>query len=287
MTSSVWTRQFGASRVAVINEGYGRWPLERGLDGVAPSEWGTLVEADEENHIRLDFNVVHIALPGASILLDTGFGENDPTIPGRPLVGVRDIRITSTIEAGLAALGVAPANITHVLISHMHGDHILGATQTVDGRLVPTYPRARYYVMGDEWRAAPEHHQRADLINPRKEALAAAGVVELVEGEREIAPSVTFIPAPGESPGHAIVRLATDEGIVYYLGDLFHQPAEFQRLDWMPRFRDRAALLASRQRLLPRFVAEQALLIIAHMRFPAVGRAERAGEAYRWVPLAE
>jgi glyoxylase-like metal-dependent hydrolase (beta-lactamase superfamily II) len=287
MANTIWQQRLGAARVAVINEGFGRWPLERGLDGVPPSEWGGLVEADAEQHIRLDFNVVHIALPGASILLDTGFGENDPTIPGRPLVGVRDMRITGTIEDGLAALGVAPADITHVLISHMHGDHILGATRTVDGRLVPTYPNARYSIMAEEWRAAPEHHQRADLIVPRKEALLAAGVVDLVAGEREVVPGVALIPAPGESPGHAIVRLATDAGIVYYLGDLFHQPAEFQRLDWMPRFRDRAALIASRERLLPRFVAEQALLIVAHHRFPAVGRVERAGSAYRWVPLAD
>ncbi|MBI2321731.1 MAG: MBL fold metallo-hydrolase [Chloroflexi bacterium] len=285
MADYVWTRQLGRARIAVITEGWGRWPLERGLAGVPEEQWRPEVEADHEDCIRLDLNVVHVALPGASILLDTGFGEVDPTDPARPVVGIRDITMTPGVEAGLATLGVRPADVTHVLFSHLHGDHVFGATRTVDGRRLPAFPRARYYVTAAEWRAAPEQHQRADLVQPQKDALEAAGVVELLDGEREVLPGVRLIPAAGESPGHAVVRVDTGDGIVYYLGDLFHQVAEFRHLDWMPRWRDRDTLVATRQRLLPRFVAERALLVIAHLRFPAVGRVEPAGDAYRWVPV--
>lgn len=282
----VWSRQFGRVRVAVICEGTGWWPMERALDDVPEEQWRPLIETDDQNRMALDFNVVHLALPGASILLDTGFGEYDPNDPAKPLMSLRDLRLTAGLEHGLAALGVRPEGITHVVITHMHGDHVVGATKTVGGRKVPAFSNARYYVMAEEWRSAPAPHQRAEAIVGQKEALIAAGVVELVAGEREIVPGVTFVPAPGESPGHAIVRVATDDGIVYYLGDLFHQAAEFSHLDWMPLYRDRKTLMATRKELLPRFVAEKAWLIPAHHPFPAIGQVESAGEAYRWLPLS-
>ncbi len=283
MNQFVWSRQFGEARVTVISEGGGWWPLERALEDVPADECRRWVKVNDREQIWITFNLVHVALPHASLLLDTGFGEYDPTDPAKPLVSVHDIRLTPGRDAGLASIGVAPEDITHVLVSHMHGDHIVGATRVVDGRRVPSFPNARYVVMEAEWASAPEWHQRADAINAQKEALLAANRVDLVAGEREIVAGVSFIPAPGESPGHAIVRLATGDGIVYYLGDLFHQPAEFTHLDWIPRYRDRAALIASRERLLPRFVAESAWLIPAHHDFPCIGRVEPDGQGYRWV----
>lgn len=282
MDEFVWSREIGEARVTVICEGGGWWPMERALEDVPAEQWRSWVNANDRNEIWVDFNLVHVRLPGASLLLDTGFGEYDPTDPEKPLVSVRDIRLTPGRDAGLASVGVSPDDVTHVLISHMHGDHILGATRVVDGRRVPSFPNARYLVMEAEWASAPEWHQRADAINAQKEALLASNRVELLTAEREVVPGVTFIPAPGESPGHAIVRLATREGVVYYLGDLFHQPAEFAHLDWIPRYRDREALIASRKKLLPRFVEESAWLIPAHHAFPAVGRVRQVGQGYRW-----
>jgi glyoxylase-like metal-dependent hydrolase (beta-lactamase superfamily II) len=122
-------------------------------------------------------------------------------------------------------------DITHVLISHMHADHVAGATRVAGVRRVPSFPNARYYVMENEWRHALEPwNPLPDLIEAQMVSLSDAGVVTLVRDEQEVAPGVTLIPAPGESPGHAIVRLLTDDAVVYYLGDLFHHPAEFLHL---------------------------------------------------------
>lgn len=292
MDENVWTRQFGRARVSVISEGTGWWPLERGLEGVPVDQVRELAEVNDQNQMLIGFNLVHVALPRTSILLDTGFGEYDPTDPVKPLVSVRNLRLTGGVEAGLRAIGVSPEAITHVLITHMHGDHIVGATRVTGGERVPTYPNARYYVMRDEWESAPAWHQLAEAIQPQKDALLRAGAVELVDGEREIVPGVTFLPAPGESPGHAIVRIDTGEGNLYYLGDLYHQPAEFLHLDWIPRYRDRAALVSARRTLTPRFAAERAWLIPSHHAFPAIGRVEPREDAgnlpsFRWLPWAE
>ncbi|HEY8475770.1 MAG TPA: MBL fold metallo-hydrolase [Chloroflexota bacterium] len=283
--SRIWTRQIGAARVAVIGEATGRWPITAALADVPEEAWRPLVETDERDRILVSFNLTHVALRGASILVDTGFGEYARG-GVRPPVPVEDIALAGDLEEALAALGVRPEDVTHVLITHSHGDHILGATRTRGGQRAPAFPNARYYLTAEEWAFTLPGHPSAEAVALQKAALEAAGVVELVEGEREIAPGVTFLHAPGETPGHAVVRVADGGEVAYVLGDLFHLPAEFRHLDWAPPRRDRQTLRATRQRLLPRFVAERALLVVAHLPFPGVGHVVPEGETYRWVPLA-
>src|SRR5262249_22759348 len=132
--------------------------------------------------------------------------------------------------------------------------------RTTDGKRVPTYPNARYFVTEAEWQEAPAFHQNAEAINAQKAALTKADIVELTVGGREIIPGVFFLFAPGEAAGHAIGRIQAGDAVVYNLGDLFHYPAEFRHNDWRPRYRDIATLVASRQKYLPRFLAEDAWL---------------------------
>lgn len=280
----IWSHQFGPARVTVIREARAGWPMDRALEGVPEEIWRAEIDPDDNDCLPIDFNLTHVSLPGASILIDTGFGEYaHPTDPNNPLVSVRNLQMTGSAEAGLAALGIGPEDITHVLITHLHGDHILGATRTVSGRRVPAYPNARYYVSVAEWAEAPAFRQNAAAINAQKEALLAADAVEFVTEDREIVPGVWFLSAPGESAGHAIVRIQAGPEVIYNLGDLFHYPAEFRHLDWHPRYRDAAILTATRQRFLPRFRTENAWLIPAHHLFPAIGKVASEGEGYRWV----
>jgi hypothetical protein len=137
----VWSRPLGPARVAVISEATGRWPMERALEDVAEVVWRREVAADAEDCLTIGFNLMHLRLPGASILLDTGFGEYDFADEANPIVSVRGVQPTPGLTAGLAALGETPESITHVLISHMHGDHLLGATRTVAGRRVKKLDR--------------------------------------------------------------------------------------------------------------------------------------------------
>jgi glyoxylase-like metal-dependent hydrolase (beta-lactamase superfamily II) len=271
----VRTFSFDRTEVTVLTEGVGAIPMAWILDGVPSKEWRQVVQTDVEGHLLIDFNLMHIARPDASILVDTGFGDYGPTDPM--------VELSPGATAGLAKRGIRPDDITHVLISHMHSDHVTGATKSTDGKRVPAFPNARYYVMQDEWESAPEPWQPAEAVTLQKEALGRAGVVELVRGEQEIVPGITYIPAPGESPGHAIVRVAAGGGVLYYLGDLFHIPAEFSHPEWGPPQRNRELLSETRQRLLRRFAAEDAWLITTHLRFPGIGKVEPSGEGFRWV----
>jgi glyoxylase-like metal-dependent hydrolase (beta-lactamase superfamily II) len=278
----VWTRAFGDVRVSAISEATGWWPIERAIVDVPEEEWRREIPTNADDQLEIGFNLVHVALPGASILIDTGFGEYDPTDREHPIVSVRDVRLTTGLDAALGSLGVRREDITHVLITHMHGDHILGATRLLDRQRVPAFPNARYVITEAEWAVAPEFHQNAEAINAQKDTLRSRGAIDLIRGEHEIVPGVRFIPAPGESPGHAVIRVAAAGEVVYAMGDLFHYPAEFSHLDWIPLYRDRATLVATRERLVPRFVEEAAWLIPSHHPFPAIGKVERTTNGYRW-----
>jgi glyoxylase-like metal-dependent hydrolase (beta-lactamase superfamily II) len=273
---------YGQAHVSIISEATGWWPIERAIVDVPEAAWRPEIPTNTENQLQIGFNLVHVAMPGASILVDTGFGEYDPTDGADPIVSVRGVQQTDGLDAALASLGVRREDVTHVLITHMHGDHILGATRHIGGRRVPTFPNARYVVMAAEWNAAPEFHQNARAIDAQKETLLAARVVDLVAGEIEVVSDVQFSPAPGESPGHAIVRVASGGQTVYCIGDLFHYPAEFSHFDWIPLYRDRATLVATREHLVHRFAEENAWLIPAHHLFPAIGKVERTANGYRW-----
>ena len=68
----------------------------------------------------------------------------------------------------------------------------------------------------------------------------------------------------------------------YYVGDLFHHPCEVEHLDWVSPGRDRAAVRASRERLIAAAVAERATVVFTHARFPAWGHIMPASAGYRW-----
>ena len=104
----------------------------------------------------------------------------------------------------------------------------------------------------------------------------------MVDGECEVVPGVTCIPTPGESPGHAMARVRSAGESFYYVGDLFHHPCEVEHLDWVSPGRDRAAVRASRERLIAAAVAERAIVVFTHARFPAWGHIRPAGAGYRW-----
>ena len=103
-----------------------------------------------------------------------------------------------------------------------------------------------------------------------------------MDAEREVAPGVAMLPAPGESPGHCLVRVRSAGATFYFLGDLFHHPCEVAHLDWVSGGRDAAAMRASREALIAAALPADALLMTTHMPFPAFGRLRETPDGVRW-----
>ena len=292
------TRRIGEASVSVISEGTLPWAPRL----QAPeAEWRAVVSnADANGVVPLGMNLVLIHAGEAVILVDPGFEDpsdtDAETWPGL----VR----SPGLHAALQSMDVKPEQITHVLLTHTHGDHYAGVTVMHKGERVPRYPHARYYVGRADWEQNPERARPDSMLATQLGTLAGLNLLELVDNSREIAPgasspdsrigapvtggheppSVTMLAAPGESAGHCIVHLRSGSETFYFLGDLFHLGCEVEHPDWVSPGRDKATMLASRPGVRADAAASHATVVFSHEPFPGWGQIVATENGYRWEP---
>ncbi|MCA9877784.1 MAG: MBL fold metallo-hydrolase, partial [Thermomicrobiales bacterium] len=218
-------RQVGDATITVIADGEMLWEPRF---PVPEAEWrAALPEADARGRIWIGLNVVLVQLGDALIVIDPGCDAPDsawqetlPQVwPNWP------IRRTAGLDAVLADLGIDPAAVTHVVITHPHGDHYPGVCREEGARLVPRFANARHYLGRADWEGNPLREDPASHLR-RLAVIDDLGRLELIDSDTEIAPGVTLLPASGESPGHLVVRIETGNETVYVLGDLIHHGVE-------------------------------------------------------------
>lgn len=280
MAEFVASRRVGEATVTVISEGSLWWAPRFEIPEDARRR--AMPEAASDGRIPLGLNLVHIRLGEASIVVDPGC--DDPTSPWQRQFAIKFPGVTRSpgLGAALTAIGARPETIPHVVITHAHGDHFGGVAVEHEGALAPRFPRARHMIGRADWVENPARADPDSDLARRLGLIDRLGLLVAVDREQEIAPGVTIIPAPGETPGHLIVRLQSAAERFYFLGDLFHHPCEVEHIDWAPPGRDRAALRGSRERLIAEAMRHRASLVFAHGRFPGWGRVVRAGGGYRW-----
>ena len=281
MDGDARTIRLGAATVTVFNVGDSLVRLAPEMN-VPESVWRPDY-ADIFDRARLFSSLsVHIALPGASVLVDPG-DYALATPPGAPYRPPSYTPPAPLLEQ-LAAAGIAAASVTHVAITHAHYDHYSGVTVERDGRWTPAYPHARHFLGRGDWENPETQAALADPSSDDSRSLGMvhnASLLELVDdGDRELATGVRMLAAPGESPGHAVIRVESRGDALYCLGDLIHDPVEVEHPEWMPAWADAAANIASRRAVFAAALADNTLLLAAHIA--DVGRLERMPSGMRW-----
>jgi glyoxylase-like metal-dependent hydrolase (beta-lactamase superfamily II) len=275
------TLHLGSATISVINVGDIRFRLAETLS-VPESEWRPRYGDSFEQTFTFPSQCVHVALPGASVLVDAcnfalSFPPDSPYFqPGyQPPPGLID---------QLRERGIHPGDITHLIITHAHFDHYSGVTTQRDGHYVPAFPNARCFLGRADW----ENLETQALQDPDSQdsqtlgVLHRLGLLELVEGNRNLLPAIRIIAAPGESPGHQIVCVHSEGQTLYCLGDLYHHEVEVEQPAWMAEWASREANIASRHALAEAALAENALLVAAHM---PVGRLQCTASGVSWVTV--
>jgi glyoxylase-like metal-dependent hydrolase (beta-lactamase superfamily II) len=222
-----------------------------------------------------------VRTPRHTVLIDTGVG-NDKVRP----VPIWDRRQGTYLE-DLEAAGVAPEAIDLVLCTHLHVDHVGWNTRWVDGRWVPTFPRATYLFAGEEFefwkhesRANPEEFACiADSVLP----IAEVGRAQLVQPDHVVDEYLRFEPWPGHTPGHAAVRLTTSAGQAIFSGDLMHRTVQVAEPRWNSRFcHDGPRARKSREAFVEQHADSGVLVLAAH--FPRPGYIVTKNGGRRLVP---
>ncbi len=275
------TRQVGDAEITIISEGGLLWDPRF---AASEEDWrAALPEADERGRVWIGLNVVFVRLGAGLVLIDPGLDDPDSQWQ-RDLATVWPdwpSRRTAGLAVAMIELGIAPDDVTHVVITHPHGDHYAGVACEQDGGIAPRFPNARHFIGRADWEGNPNRGQPGTAL-ARLELIDALGRLELVDDETEITPGVTILPAPGETPGHCIVRVASLGEQFVFLGDLVHLACEVEQSGWMPPSAVVDALAASRQRIFADAARDAALLATAHEHFPPWGRIVLAGDGYRW-----
>lgn len=184
------------------------------------------------------------------------------------------------IRAALAAAGHSPDEITRVVLTHMHGDHIGGLSDEAG----PTFARASY-VTGqaefDHWAKSGNEGFEAK-VRP-----LAANMRFLADGEA-VAPGIEAILAPGHTPGHMGFALeSAGRGLILTADTANHYVWSLRRPDWQVKFdADKAQAAATRRKLLGRIAGDRLPFIGYHMPFPGVGYLEARDEGFHFHPAS-
>lgn len=221
------TMQFGDWKISIISDGTFR--LDGGaMFGVVPKAlWQKLEPPDEINRIHMGLNCLLIEHKDVVALIDTGVGDKFDAKFGR----IYGIERECTLLDNLRAQGIQPEQVTHVIMSHMHFDHIGWNTHYAEnGELAITFPNATFFAQRGEWEVAqsPDPRSRASYVKENWTPLLQTEQLELVDGNQEVIPGVQYHVTGGHTKHHAILKITTPERILGFMADLVPTPSHLK-----------------------------------------------------------
>jgi len=232
----------------------------------------------KDNTAHAQSNIPLIVSDKEVILVDVGAGSRFQPTEGR-------------LEENLTKVGVKADDVTIVLISHAHPDHVWGLLKD---NATLRFPDAKYYLgkaewnfwMGDEASALPAEVQPF-VEGARRDLSAIADRVKLIDDGDEITQGMRVLSTPGHTPGHLSVVLESDVPLIITIDAVSSEIVSFEHPDWSFGFdMDPARAKVTRRALLERAVAENAKLLGFHWTYPGVGRIKKAGDAYEFISAA-
>ena len=196
------------------------------------------------------------------VLIDTGAGGQMGT--------------ANRLPASLAAAGVQPAQVTDILISHGHGDHVGGLVS--NGALV--FPNARIRMSAAEWTALQADAELAAMI------LIITPRVETFEPGAQVTPSITAVALQGHTPGHSGYEIVSGQDRLLYVGDALHSSIiSVERPEYVNQWDfESDAAIATRLAVLGRGATQSLRVYGVHFPYPGLGRFQRRADGFIWVP---
>ncbi len=259
--------------------------------GNAPrAMWERWIQPDAQNRIPLACRCLLVRDERRWILLETGIGAFfEPMLRAR--YGV--VEPHHVLLDSLATVGVAPGDISVVVLSHLHFDHAGGVLRAWGDGEAPTlaFPNASYVVGEEAWQRAlaPHARDRASFIPGLTELLAATGRVERVLGERSelLGNGYRFHRSSGHTPGLLLTEVAMPDGPVLFASDLIPGRAWVHLPITMGYDRYPELLIDEKAALLGDLVARHGRLFFTHDPELAIGAVARDAKGRFHVEHAE
>ena len=255
--------RFGDFELYIVRDGFIR--LDGGLMfGIVPKVlWEKTNPPDERNRILLSLHCLLIKTPKYNILVDTGAGDKND----KKFCEVYGIERRPTLVESLREHGLSPEDIDIVINTHLHFDHAGGDTTLKDGKIIPTFPSAKYIVSKEEWENAsnPNERTRASYHQEDFKPLFNFNRIEFVSGEKiEVEPGIFLWRTGGHTEYHQCVRIESQGQIALFLADLIPTVSHLSYpyiagIDLYP-----LETLERKKEILPKALEERWLLIFEH-----------------------
>jgi glyoxylase-like metal-dependent hydrolase (beta-lactamase superfamily II) len=229
--------------------------------------------------VSIPLTVVVLKVGDRLIMVDSGSGGQWQPTAGK-------------LAANMQAAGIDAAKIGTILISHFHPDHIFGLMQK--GTNAPTFPNAELVVSTAEFKWWTEPGRVEKLPEPRKPLGQRINTVfpgwknfKLIEGEKEVAPGIRLVNAPGHTPGHAAFHVSSGNQQLMISNDTAYVPALLApHPEWQGAYdQDGPLAVESRRKLLDRVIADKMMICGAHFPFPGAGSFAKDGSGYAFTPV--
>lgn len=255
--------KFGDVDIFLLSDGTFR--LDGGaMFGVIPRVlWERHDTPDEKNRILLGLNALLVLRGEEKILIDCGIGDKFD----RKFAGIYAVQREHTMLDELARHGLQPEDITHVILSHLHFDHIGWSTRrNADGELEPTFQHAQYFCQRGnyEYGLQPDPRSRASYLQENFVPLHQHGVLKFLEGTGEVMPGIESIVTGGHTQDHAIIKIKTAGRTICFLADLVPTVSHLKTVYVMGYDVFPAQTMQVKPRVLQQAFEEQWLLIFEH-----------------------
>lgn len=271
----------GNLNATTVHDGFGTRPLEgfvvnKPLPEVQAAFRDAFLPTDA---VRLPYTVTFIDTGRNLVVFDSGNGAT--TVP-----------TSGKLWENMAAAGLDAARVTHVVMSHFHGDHIGGLLDAEGGA---KYPNAEIVVPEVEWRfwtdAGNETRsppgQKPNFANTAKRFAPYKDRVRPVADGAEALPGIRAVAAYGHTPGHTCYHVADGSAELMFVADCTNRPVP---LADHPDFHivfdfDGDMAEAARRAIYDRVATDRIAITGYHFPFPAYGHMERTASGYHFVPV--
>jgi len=256
------------------------WLDGGGMFGVVPRPvWAKMTPPDTKHRIELQTNCLLLRSEDRCVLVETGCGDkwSDKV---RARFGIED----RTVADALREVGVAPEDVTDVVVTHLHFDHAGGLTTRRNDDVVSVFNHAAIHVQRREWEDALANRSTMTGTYLRSHLDPIAGQVNLHEGEAPILPGIRTMPMPGHTWGQQAVLADTAHGTICFPGDVMptrhHLGAPYSMgYDMLPYQN-----MLTKRDLLGRACDESWILVLDHEPGHPVFEVERSDD---WFTLTE
>ena len=272
----------GKARMTIVSDGYFTAPITTVGVNADPAEVRAFMEDNfllKDNAVMNHTNHIVIELGDAKVLVDVGSGK-------------RIYEDTAgNLLANLEKAGFAQEDITHVVLSHAHPDHVWGTRDDFDEVIFPDAE----YVMGAfefDWWMKPG---RVDEVSDSMQQLVIGAVhsldpvrpqLTMAKDGHEVAPGITMIDTPGHTLGHMSLHIESAGEQLLVLADSSRRAyLNFAHPEWVGSIdMDPEKTVASRRRTLDMAATDKIAVLGYHFPFPGVGHVVKEGAAYRFIP---